>query len=301
MKNAELANFLQIDEKIKKAYSEKGVEISSIKEAWERHDWVKGYFKKKPVHGYFIWVKEQTSFPVSSCVSISKKGFKQEMENLIVIEKGINAKAIAVCNALRPGLQCKHIARGNVILKEDSSLSVDHTHLWGKRDEINPEYKFLLRKGSRLEYNYKSIAPANKIRIKAEAECEENASANIRITAKGDNSEMDLKDVVILKGKNSSGNITLRLVADKKTKIRAESEIEARSSGRGHLDCQGILLSNDSSIELLPIVKASDKDSEITHEASIGRISQEKLNYLRSRGLTEEQAIKMVVNGFLST
>jgi len=61
----------------------------------------------------------------------------------------------------------------------------------------------------------------------------------------------------------------------------------------------GLLLAEDSSINAIPELVNRNKDTSLTHEASIGKISEEILNYLRSRGLTEDQAIDLIVSGFL--
>lgn len=59
----------------------------------------------------------------------------------------------------------------------------------------------------------------------------------------------------------------------------------------------GLLLDGNSSIDAVP--ELLNKDATLTHEASIGRISEEELSYLRSRGLTEDEAIGLIVTGFL--
>ena len=113
--------------------------------------------------------------------------------------------------------------------------------------------------------------------------------------------EMNIKDVLILKGKGSSGIINLRLVSGKKSKVLAHSQVIADSESKGHLDCQGLLTDKKSNISLIPELVCKNKLAQITHEASIGKISQEQLNYLRTRGLTEKQATNLIINGFLET
>lgn len=70
-------------------------------------------------------------------------------------------------------------------------------------------------------------------------------------------------------------------------------------AGTGHVDCMGLLLSENSSVQAIPELINRNKDASLTHEASVGKISEETLNYLRSRGLTENEAINLIVTGFL--
>jgi len=67
------------------------------------------------------------------------------------------------------------------------------------------------------------------------------------------------------------------------------------------LDCQGLLVDKDSKISLTPELICQNKLAQITHEAAIGKISEEELSYLRMRGLSEEEAINLIVSGFFQT
>jgi hypothetical protein len=67
------------------------------------------------------------------------------------------------------------------------------------------------------------------------------------------------------------------------------------------LDCQGLLVDKEAKISLIPQLVCKNKEAQITHEASIGKINEEQLTYLRMRGLAETQAIDLIINGFLKT
>lgn len=86
-------------------------------------------------------------------------------------------------------------------------------------------------------------------------------------------------------GKDARGISRIRMVANE--------------AGTGHVDCMGLLLAEDVAINVTPELINKNKDASLTHEASVGKISEENLNYLRSRGLTEDEAIDLIVAGFL--
>jgi Fe-S cluster assembly scaffold protein SufB len=54
-----------------------------------------------------------------------------------------------------------------------------------------------------------------------------------------------------------------------------------------------------SHVSLIPEIVCDHKEALLTHEASIGKVSEEQINYLRMRGLTEKQALELIINGFL--
>ena len=131
--------------------------------------------------------------------------------------------------------------------------------------------------------------------------CLQGSSADVKILISSNNSNVLVHDEIELLGKGASGMVSIRAVARNKSSVRALSSITALEGGRGHLDCRGLLLDDSSSIELVPKLLDKNKKAILTHEASIGRISEEELNYLRARGISKQKAIELIVAGFLKT
>jgi hypothetical protein len=186
-----------------------------------------------------------------------------------------------------------------LILKAGASLEYNHLHRWGEKDFVNPDYEFILEKGASLKYEYKNLLPPEHLDIKTSLFLKDNASVNLSIIVNGINSQIKIEDSFYLEGKNASGTASLRLVGKKNARISAVSRIIARNEARGHLDCQGILVDDKSKIFLMPEIACENKKAQITHEASIGKIDEEQLTYLMMRGLTEKQAIDLIIRGFL--
>jgi len=299
MKNAKNAHFWQIDYRTKNILEVKGVTILSSPEAWEKFKWTRKWLAKKPKQGYFIWIKNQVDFPLFTCVSIAHKNIKQELRNLLIIEKNLKISLQGTCNALKKNLSGTHEAQGKIILKQGSSLKYNHIHSWGEKDIVEPNYEFILEKDSKLDYSYKTLFAPQKLRINNLFNLSAGAGCNIKMTANCVQTKAEIKDVLFLKGKGASGIINLRLVGGRNSKVLARSQIIADSESKGHLDCQGLLTDQKSEISLIPELVCKHKLAQITHEASIGKISPEQLNYLRMRGLTEKRATDLIINGFL--
>lgn len=276
-----------------------GTEILNSKLAWEKYGWTRKYFLKKPELGYFVWIKKQPDCPVFSCVSIASKKIRQNIQNLLVIEKNIKVDIQGACDALKKNLSGIHNAEGKIVLKENSSLKYNHFHSWGEKDFLSTNYSFVLDKKSKLDYNYKILSSPQKAEIKTNINLLENSSANINIFGNFSNTQIDIEDDLILRGKNCSGVAKLRLVGNKNSSISACSQIKALAEGKGHLDCQGLLVDKTAKVSLVPKLICENNKAQLTHEASIGKISEQELIYLRMRGFTEKQAIDLIVNGFL--
>jgi Fe-S cluster assembly scaffold protein SufB len=92
-----------------------------------------------------------------------------------------------------------------------------------------------------------------------------------------------------------------RAVSKDESQIYTRGHLAGKSPDvRGHLECMGLVLSDDSLIYSVPELEGSATDLELSHEAAVGKIAEEEVLYLMSRGLTEDEAASMIVKGFLS-
>ena len=68
---------------------------------------------------------------------------------------------------------------------------------------------------------------------------------------------------------------------------------------RSHIQCDALILDGDSISDTYPYMEVGAGDAVIGHEATVSRVADDQLFYLQSRGLTEDQAMSMIVNGFI--
>jgi Fe-S cluster assembly scaffold protein SufB len=303
MRNAKNAskkfNFWQIDHKVLQILKVKGVEVLTSPEAFEKYKIAREIFKEKPKEGYFVWVKEKIDFPLTTCITIATKKISQELQNLLIVEKGIKVIANVLCNSAKKFLHGAHFAKGKILLKEGALLEYNHIHRWGEKDFVNPDYEFILEKNSKIIYNYQNLLPPENLRLKTTLRLKENAACQVNVILNGINSKIKVEETIFLDGKNSQGILKVRALARKNSRIIINSAILANAKSQGHLDCQGLIVDKKSKISLIPALICQNKEAQITHEASIGKISEEQLTYLRMRGLSEKEAIDLICSGFL--
>lgn len=299
MQKIKTADFHLIDQQIKNLNQETGVILIPSSLAWEKYDWVKQYLLKKPDLGYFLWVKKSQKKPLSSCISLETAGFKQKLNNLVVIETGVKAKILAVCNSLYRDRAGSHLGRSKVIVKEKASLNILHQHFWGPKNQVKPQIDFWVAKQGQLIYTYKNLTHPQKLDLKTRIFLDKQAKADSQVIVEAEKNQVNIDEALILNQKNAAGNLILRLVGKTGSQIKAKSQIEAKAAGRGHLDCQGLIVNQGPEINLIPQLLNKNSQALITHEASIGKIEKDKLEYLQSRGLTEKQAAELIIKGFL--
>lgn len=103
---------------------------------------------------------------------------------------------------------------------------------------------------------------------------------------------------VNLDGENSHSNIISRAVAQDNSQQIFTAKIYGNNKCHGHSECDAIIMDN-ATISAIPEIKANHPESNLIHEAAIGKIAGEQLIKLMSLGLTEKEAENQIINGFL--
>ena len=84
-------------------------------------------------------------------------------------------------------------------------------------------------------------------------------------------------------------------------KMVARGRLVGNAPGaKAHLECNSIVLRDGGSTQSIPELVATVQDVDLTHEAAVGRIAEDQIEYLMSRGLAEDEAVSMIVRGFLT-
>jgi Fe-S cluster assembly scaffold protein SufB len=111
-------------------------------------------------------------------------------------------------------------------------------------------------------------------------------------------SYMDLGSRVILEASGASAEIIARAITKGGT-IISRGHIKGKVAGtRGHLECKGLIL-KDGIIYAIPEIEGSVVGTELSHEAAVGKLARDEIEYLMSRGLDEDEATATIIRGFL--
>jgi len=300
MSKVKKPDFHLINKTIKNISQSKGVVLLSSQQAWDSYSWSRKFFKTRPELGYFLWVKKTPPNSLSSCISLADYGFEQKLVNLVVVEPRVKVKIKALCNALADNLSATHQGRSKIIVKKAGFLEVFHQHFWGGQDLVLPQLDFLLEDQAKLAYIYKNDKTPRRLEMKNSFSLQQGAKAESKLIIRAKKSQVKIKESLSLAGRDTCGNLILRLVGEEKSAIKAVSQITARQPSRGHLDCQGLLVDPQVKVSLTPKLVNFHNQALITHEASIGKIEKDQLEYLQSRGLSQAAAVNLIIRGFLN-
>lgn len=165
---------------------------------------------------------------------------------------------------------------------------------------INPTTKINMKSGSYFEMETVQLGGVNYADRVTSATLDENATLIISekiLTT--DMQKAKTKFTVELVGNNSKVEVTSRAVARDCSFQEFTSNVIGKAKCFGHVECDGIL-SDNAVINSTPKISAQNVNAMLVHEAAIGKISEEQLTKLMTLGLTEEEAEKQIISGFLS-
>ena len=312
------AIFLQVDQKVETSSSfASSIEMISIKKALEKYDWLHDYFWKivsrdkdeytkevdvEGVNGYFIRALPgaKVDFPVEACLYL-KSPKKQKVHNIIIAEENSELNIISGC-ASHPGLTTgMHLGISEFYIKKNAKLSFTMIHNWENNIEVRPRSAAIVEEGGTYISNYIIMNPVKIVQSYPTVFLNGDNSTAIMssvIVAIND-SIVDTGSRVIIKGKGASAEILSRAISKGGT-IYSRGDIVGDSpDARGHLECMGMMLSEQGSIIAIPELEAKHPNVDLSHEAAIGKIAEEEIFYLMSRGFTRDEATAAIVRGFL--
>ncbi len=165
---------------------------------------------------------------------------------------------------------------------------------------IDPVTEVFLEKDSVLEIDSAQIGGVDRTLRKTKGTVGEDARLLIReriLTEKEQTASTEFE--VELVGKGSGVDLISRSVARDKSHQDYHSVITGAAPCTGHSECDAIL-SGEGTVDAAPELHARHEDAALIHEAAIGKIAGEQIMKLRTLGLTEEEAVATIIEGFLA-
>jgi Fe-S cluster assembly scaffold protein SufB len=311
-------SFVQMDQTpvIAKSLYE-GVEIMDMASALEKYDFLQDYWFKlvaadadkytadvaaAPPAGYFIRAKKgmKTVFPVKSCLYLGSSNLNQRVHNVIIAEEGSELHVITGCTTPAHVERGLHIGVSEFYIQKNAKVSFTMVHSWGKEVEVRPRTGITIAEGGSLSNNYILLKPVKTIQTFPTATLAgRGAVASFNSVIYSTTGNIDIGSNVYLDAAETSAESISRVVSVG-GEVIARGRMTGRVPGaRAHLECVGLLLSDKGRIYSIPELDGQCRDLDMSHEAAVGRISEEELEYLMARGLTSEQATSVIVRGFL--
>ncbi|BBM49111.1 Fe-S cluster assembly protein SufB [Leptotrichia wadei] len=306
---------------VHKELEEQGVIYTDIETAIVKYgDMLKEYFmtlitvddhKFAALHGAvwsggsFIYVPKgvKVKMPLQSYFRLNAPEAGQFEHTLIIVDEGADLHFIEGCSAPKYQKNALHAGAVELFVRKGARLRYSTIENWS-RNMYNLNTKRALVEedgviewvsgsfGSRVSMLYPmSILKGDRSR------CE---FTGVTFAAAGQYLDTGCK--IIHQGKNTSSTVHSKSISKNggTAFYRGLLKVLPEATGtRSTVECESLMLDNESASDTIPIIDINNDSVDIGHEAKIGRISDEAIFYLMSRGISEDEAKAMIVRGFV--
>ncbi len=299
----------------------KGVIFTSMEKAVREFPEVQEYFMKvippednkfAALHGAvwsggtFIWIPEgvEVEIPLQAYYRMQTEGVGQFEHTLIIAEAGSSVHYIEGCSAPRYSRLSLHSGMVEIVAKEEAKVRFTTIQNWSKNVYNLNNKRAWAQAGARVDWVSASLGSRITMLYPTTVLLGQGArTENLSFTLAQEGMWLDTGARALHRAPDTSSRLISRSVVQGRARSVFRGTIHVAPVARrakGHMECSTLLLSRESHTETIPVVRAETDEVELGHEATVGRVSQEQLFYLLSRGLDESQALSLIVNGFVS-
>lgn len=297
---------------------QEGIEVIPIQKALEQYDWIQDFYWKLVsvdtdkytaaaelgLHdGYVIRALpgSRSVYPIQACLYLDKDGIQQNVHNIIIAEEDSELHIITGCSTSPHLKRGVHVGISEFYVKKNAKLSFTMIHNWAEEMEVRPRSVAQVEEGGLFLNNYICMKPVKSLQMYPTTHLvgDDAVARFYSIIGGSPGSEYDLGGRIFLNHKGNRAEIVARTISNGGKIIARGHLIGEVPDIKAHLECRGLLL-NGGIIHAIPELEAHSDGVEMSHEAAVGKIAQEEITYLMSRGLSEDEATATIVRGFLS-
>ena len=241
--------------------------------------------------------------PVQMCFGMIPKSGRQHIIMDVKLEENSKIDVIAHCT-FPNATDVEHIMDAEISIGKNASYSYFERHIHGDKGGIKvvPKAKINLSDHAKFKTEFELLkGRVGLIDIDYDVTCAKYSVLEMmaRINGKKDD-VIKIRETGHLNGEHARGVLTSRVAALDKTKAEIYSKLTASGAyARGHVDCKEIVKDNGE-VSAIPIVEVNNPKAHITHEASLGSVDSKQLQTLMARGLSEDEATDLIIQGLLS-
>jgi Fe-S cluster assembly protein SufB len=306
---------------VKDEVAEQGVVYTDMESALtgEYEDMVKQYFMKlvpptdhkfAALHGAvwsggsFVYVPKNVhvEIPLQSYFRLNAKGAGQFEHTLIIVDEGADLHFIEGCSAPKYNVANLHAGCVELYVKKNAHLRYSTIENWSKNMYNLNTKRALVEEGATMEWvsgsfgSHVSYLYPTTVLKGDHSHCEFTG-----ITFAGAGQNLDTGAKMIHVGEHTSSYINTKSISKsggistyRSSVVIGRNAHDAKAS----VSCASLMLDSESRSDTIPAMEVNTDDADVGHEAKIGRISDDAVFYLMSRGISEQEARAMIVSGF---
>ena len=308
---------------LKKSLQDKGVIFENMDVAIHKYpEMIKEYFMTScvPVNdhkfvmlhaavwsgGTFIYVPKgiKVDLPLQAYFRMNGKQGGQFEHTLIIVDEGAELHYIEGCSSPRYQQSSLHAGCVEIFVKENATMRYTSIENWSRNVYNLNTKRALVDKNAKMIWTNGNMGSSRTMLYPCSILRGENAhSESLGIAFAGSEQDQDTGSKVIHAASNTTSIIKAKSISKDGgiSSYRGLVKVMPNAKNiKSNVQCDALLLDEKSVSKTFPYMKINSPTATVGHEASVSKVSEEQLFYLQSRGLSEEQATKVIVSGFIS-
>ena len=254
--------------------------------------------------GSFVYVPKGVSvtIPLQSYFRLNAPGAGQFEHTLIIVDEGAYLHFIEGCSAPKYNVANLHAGCVELYVGKNAKLRYSTIENWSKNMYNLNTKRAIVEEGGTIEWVSGSFGShVSYLYPMSILKGDDSKMEFTGITFAGEGQNLDTGAKVVHTGKRTSSYVNTKSISKDGgiSTFRSSVQIGKQASGsKASVSCQSLMLDDISRSDTVPAMDIRTRDANVGHEAKIGRISDEAVFYLMSRGISEEDARAMIVSGF---
>ena len=257
--------------------------------------------------GSFVYVPPgvKVEIPLQSYFRLNAPGAGQFEHTLIIVDEGADLHFIEGCSAPKYNIANLHAGCVELFVGKNARLRYSTIENWSKNMYNLNTKRATVEEGGRMEWVSGSFGShVSYLYPMTILKGDDSRMEYTGITFAGEDQNLDTGMKVVHTGKNTTSVVNAKSISKSGgiSTFRSAVVVGKNATGaKSAVDCSSLMLDDISRSDTIPAMDVRTKDAQIGHEAKIGKISDDAVFYLMSRGISEEDARAMIVSGFADT
>jgi len=256
--------------------------------------------------GTFIYIPKgvKVELPLQAYFRMNQQGGGQFEHTLIIVDGGAELHYIEGCSSPRYSKNSLHAGCVELHVMKGAKMRYSSIENWSRNVYNLNTKRAIVHEKARVEWINGNMGSARTMLYPCSILVGEGAhSDSLGIAFAGKDQDQDTGAKVIHAAPNTSSIIRAKSISKDggistyRGLVRVTS---AAKNTKSRVECDALLLDEKSVSKTYPYMKIDNNLVNVGHEATVSKVNEEQLFYLTSRGLTEEQALKLVVSGFIA-
>ncbi|MAG60305.1 Fe-S cluster assembly protein SufB [archaeon] len=256
--------------------------------------------------GTFIYIPKniKVDLPLQAYFRMNGKQGGQFEHTLIIVDEGAELHYIEGCSSPRYQQSSLHAGCVEIFVKEGATMRYTSIENWSRNVYNLNTKRALVNRNAKMIWTNGNMGSQKTMLYPCSILIGENAhSESLGIAFAGNEQDQDTGSKVIHAASNTTSIIKAKSISKDGgiSSYRGLVKVTPNAKNiKSNVQCDALLLDDKSVSKTFPAMSINSPTSRVGHEASVSKVSEEQLFYLQSRGLSEEQAIKVIVGGFIS-